>query len=410
MKTLAILLLSLFTALTVWINIKLYTENYTAQERREDIVHQLNFLETELKEQQLGPRMQEIFPEGNVFVNALYGLSWCELALNDQSSSNHLKKRAIKEAVYAFDQLNSIEARSIFDDSMLPENGIYYAGWNNYLLSKILRLDTNFRGHETYLKQYQQQCDVLAGLLRETGKTYFESYYAQSWPADMFLAMASLANYSNIVDHRYEPILTEWIKKVKQTVDPTFQLLPHKIDPKTESIVEGPRGCSIVLMLRMLAEIDPEYAQQQFDLFQKNFCEITLGLPSVREYPKGISGKGDVDSGPVIMGVGFAGTIVSIGTYNIFNCPELADQQYKTINAFGFETESGDEKKYIFGALPMADAFITWGRATAPGSFTTNDPAPSYWRLYFQLISACSMGVLWMFLFLPGMLRRLRAK
>lgn len=53
--------ISIFIA---WINLRLYTDNFTKKEKQNDIILQLNFLENELKSNDLGERMQSIFPEG----------------------------------------------------------------------------------------------------------------------------------------------------------------------------------------------------------------------------------------------------------------------------------------------------------------------------------------------------------
>ena len=97
-----ILILSI---LIVWINIKLHADNFTKEEKRADIILQLNFLEKELKNNDLGERMQQLFPEGFVFTNSLYGLSWCEYGISDPTNS--MKARALHEALFAYGQVNS---------------------------------------------------------------------------------------------------------------------------------------------------------------------------------------------------------------------------------------------------------------------------------------------------------------
>lgn len=94
-------LIIIFTISLLWINIKLHTENFTRSEKQKDILGQLNFIGSELKTNDLGNRMQEIFPEGFVFANALYGLAWCELAIADTTKDELLQNKAIQEALYA---------------------------------------------------------------------------------------------------------------------------------------------------------------------------------------------------------------------------------------------------------------------------------------------------------------------
>ncbi|WP_018344755.1 hypothetical protein [Cytophaga aurantiaca] len=396
MRYLLISILSILTILILWINIGLHTPDDTRAEQKEDILKQLHFLESELKENNLGERMQQIFPEGYVFIHALYGLSWCELALADSSQNKTIKDKAIKEALYAFDQIDSEKGRSTFQIELIPENGIFYCGWKNYLLSKILQVDTTFKGHKFYEVQFKQQSKEIAEAIKLSKTPYLESYSGHAWPADMFVAMASLSNYEKVYTPAFQSDIQSWLVKVKGKLDPVTHLIPHKVYPETGALIEGPRGSSLGLSLRFLAEIDPAFGKEQFALDRMHFITTKFGLPAVREYPKGNYNLGDVDSGPVIFGVGFSATIVMIGTMSMYDHATLANQQYTTIHAFGFETGNDEEKKYLFGTLPMGDAFIAWGRATDL-HYSLYQPyiSSKNWRLQFHLISLAVLVVLW---------------
>ena len=157
------------------INFKLHAENHSTEETKADIILQLNFLETELKHNDLGGRMQQIFPEGLVFVNALYGLSWCELALSDFNDDS-LKKRAIDEALFAFNNIDANSAKWSFPKNIKPEYGIFYNAWRNYLLVKIFSVDSNFNHHEIYFKKLQHQSNEMLNAFELQQTPYLESY------------------------------------------------------------------------------------------------------------------------------------------------------------------------------------------------------------------------------------------
>jgi hypothetical protein len=387
----------LASILIVWINLKLYTENLDKKEKREDIICQLNFLNNELKHNNLGERMQKIFPEGFVFANVLYGLSWCELGLSAPLEST--KTQALKEALFAYNQINTEQAKLIFDPALEPENGIFYIGWNNYLLSKILLLDSTFENHETYKKLYSKQCEQIATALQKSNTPFLETYKEASWPADMCVAMASISHHDKNFEPKYKNLIADWVAKVKAKLDPKTQMIPHRVDSESGETIEGARGCSTSLTLRLMAEIDPAFALEQYKLYKEKFVSTALGLPSIREYPKGQSGYGDIDSGPVILGVGFAGTIVSVSTFSVLGDPDLSENQYKTINAFGFSQKTSDTKKYIFGQLPIADAFIAWSRSSGLNYPENIKPASKYWRLKFHAISTLIVSLLWLLIY-----------
>jgi hypothetical protein len=399
MKKLLAALLLLTTILLAWLNLRLHTEQHTKAEQQHDILLQLNFLGKEVKTNDLGKRMQVLFPEGHVFVNALYGLAWCEFALA-KAADPELRPIAIKEALFAYSQLETEEAKSVFHRILNPEYGIFYAGWKNYLLSKILQTDNSFVGHDIYEAQYKVQCALIASALAECNTPYLASYQGQAWPADMCTAMASLRNHDRIFEPKYTAVINGWLKQINSKLDPSTQMVPHKVHARTAEITEGTRGSSSSLIIRLLAEIDPAFAKEQYTLYKKHIVSTTFGLPSISEYPIGQPNEGgDVDSGPVILGVGFSGTIVAIGTAAAVGDYELSQTQYKTINAFGLGWSSEKEKKYALGYFPIADAFIAWGRATEFARNKHQEPIPSGWANRFHGLSALVLGVLWLGLY-----------
>lgn len=408
MKYIYVTVILLITVFIIYINGSLHTQNHTRQDQKDDVLLQLQFLEAELKNNDLGIHMQQLFPEGFVFVNALYGLSWCELSQAFPNDSA-LKEKALNEALYAYGQLESEQAKSAFPEILIPEHGIFYTGWKNYLLSNLLGIDRKMSKNQQYITLFKDECDRISNALKASKSPYLESYPEQCWPADMFVAIASLNNYDKIIESRYEEQITKWVKDIKKQLDPNTHMIPHKINRDDGKVLQGTRGCSIVLILRMLAEINPTFAQEQFRLFDSLFLDKTMGLPSVREYPKGTYGIGDIDSGPVILGVGFSATIVMIGTYSVYKKHELSEQQYKTIHAFGFSKKNKLQKKYLWGKLPMADAFIAWGRATdlhySTGFQTVKN---NTWSLTFHLFSFFIIAGMWVFYFRKTIIRKVK--
>ena len=124
----------------LFINFKLlFTPGQNNPEKvYESAQKQLNFLETQMHENHIAEEMQFIYPEGYVFTNVLYGLSWAELAAKPDIDAQ-LFFHAQKEAAYALARLQSDSAKVIFDKQQQPEYGIFYRGWENYLLGKMIQ-------------------------------------------------------------------------------------------------------------------------------------------------------------------------------------------------------------------------------------------------------------------------------
>jgi hypothetical protein len=334
-------------------------------ETSKDVINQLHFIEGELKERNLGSEMQSIFPEGYVFTYALYGLTSCEIA-KQHSEDSDIYQHALAEARYAYQQLDSEMAKVNFDVNLNPQYGIYYRGWKNYLLANIIACQTTKNTSE--LTEFKVNSQEIANAFESSTIPYLQSYEYSSWPADNFLAIASLKMHDEINKPLYDTLIKTWIEKIKLNLDPTTLLIPHATLYTTSESIEGARGSSMSLMLPLLAKLDPAFALEQYQQYKKLFLFTRFGLPAVREFPSTKKGHKDLDSGPIILDVGFASSIVGVGTLKCFGDVEAANLLSHTIETFGFSNTFDNKKEFLFGQLPIADAFIAWSRMTA-----TND-------------------------------------
>ncbi|MFT6717001.1 MAG: hypothetical protein ACJA0Q_001651 [Saprospiraceae bacterium] len=377
----------------MWVNVSLYFNTQgKGMTKNHELIARLNFLEEELKQNDLGDRMQSLFPEGKVFVNALYGLSWCEVARQSDKSSD-LYARSLVEARFAYSEIIADDCKLSFPIYLDPEYGIFYQGWSNYLLSNILDVQDSSTITEDEFTSSQYKCGIISDAIKSASSPYIETYQGQSWPADVSIAIASL---SLVKTEEHKILINKWVEDVKQHLDEYTGMIPHKTNPATGETIEGARGCSSSLILRMLSEIDKSFADEQLKLYQNSFLFTRLGLPAIREYPKGKSGWGDIDSGPVVFGVGFAGTIVGVSAFQKLGHQQQADALYSTVTSFGFETKFGNEKHVLAGLLPMGDAFLTWSRLSINNNtMFTNYPVIKgglgSWRLMFNLWSLLLM-------------------
>jgi hypothetical protein len=106
------------------------------------------------------------------------------------------------------------------------------------------------------------------------------------------------------------------------------------------------------------------------------------GFVAVREYPAGVQGEGDVDSGPLVAGMSASATAVTIGSARANGDTALASVLTREAEVFGLPW-GGEHRRYLFGRLPVADAFLAWARAAPVGAGTSLPGLPvAWWPLY----------------------------
>jgi hypothetical protein len=348
----------------IYLNIRLYYRP-TVDAVGNDLINKDLLLEARSLREQMDNRidiqMQQIYPEGYVFMNALYGLTWVELA-RTSSIDAEIHREAVQEVQRAFDNIDSDLGKNPFEKSLPIPYGAFYGGWKHYLLGAKISVETISRANPSELKMYLKHCEHVASILKDSTMLYSPSYKGGIWPADFLINVATLAQHDQLFKPKYELTIQQWVARVQKNLD-KYGLIPHHVKNTKGSVAESARGSSQSLMLPFLMEIDRAFALQQFERYSALFKDVRIGIPVILEYAKGSSGEGDIDSGPIWLGAGASATIAGMRTLKVYNDRMSYLGIRNAVEAFGFAQSIFGQKKYLFGKMPMADVFIAWGHA-----------------------------------------------
>jgi hypothetical protein len=383
-------ILLFLVSILLYINYKLYYQpsftNIAQHNINEDLLNELQFLKQSLHND-AADKMQLYYPEGFLFSNAVYALSWIEVAsaINDTSL---LYNEAHQEINWAIDVINSDKGKARFDTSLQLPYGAFYTGWSNYVLGKKLSIERESFRDSAEINEFKLKCDQINNVISKT--IYPESYKDYSWPADVFVCVAALSLHDKLFPPKYQSSIREWLGKVKMNLD-SNGFIPYSSD-KNGKPIEMARGSAESLMLNFLFEIDPGFGRKQFNLYEAKFLDYRLGLAGIREFPKGTENTGDVDSGPVIFQMGSAATIVGLRVMALYNDSTSAIAIRNGLEAFGFPFTGEDGKKYLLGKWPMADIFIAWSHTLEINKDHKLSTSEN-WRTAFQLYSLLCLTI-----------------
>jgi hypothetical protein len=344
-------------------------------------------------------KMQSLFPEGAAFAYALYGLARCEQTRFSSSEELHARE----EAWWSLRQLEGADARERFNSSLEPEGGAFIAGWTAYLQAKCIEVDPS-AGIEEH-ESFRQRCDRIAVVLQSDAVPYLQSYHGQAWPADVVVCVAALALHDRIAEPRYAEHRSRWVEGVRKRLDDRG-MIPHAWLSALDEVHQTARGSSMSLMCVFLRDIDKDLAREQYALFTQHFLDSRFGMAVALEHPKGVHKPGDIDSGPLILGAGPAATIVAAAACRANGDANQAQLLARTVDAWGF-IKGSEEREYLLGAMPIADLFIAWGRATQCNSIAgkVNAAPKSTFPLWSLLFCALLAGP-WMWSVLKGRTNR----
>ncbi len=381
---------SLLLAGLISCNFRLYKAPPPAGKLAPEIPAQLRFYRDQL-DQGMGAEMQQLFPEGYFFSYALYGLSWVNVGLHYPEKSQQ-REEALAEARWAKQFLDSPAGKAAFPPNLTPPNGMFYAAWRNYLLAGILLLQPSNELNQAEATAFKGESDTIAQAIAGSSTPFLPSYNGQAWPVDTLPAILSLRVHSRLIDDQHEPIIAEWLADAQNLLDPSTQLIPHRTHYQTGTMQDGSRATSQTLILRFLAEIEPDLAQRHYAQFRQRYIVTRFGLPGALEFPPPRIGVGDIDSGPLLQGVSLSATAVLLGTAHLFGDDELRAAIWQGGEALGNAVAINGKRRYALGIMPIGDAFVIWSKTTIPWLTQPKsqpyDPIMSWWwRFPFHFAS-----------------------
>ena len=309
-----------------------------------------------------GEKMQGLFPEGFYFCYALHGLTWINVALRDSSYSD----RAIAESEWCLGHLESEEGKAAFPQGLAPERGMFYSSWKAHLLAGIVLLDQG-RDQEQ-LGRLRSECDSIADALRKSSTPFLASYIDQSWPCDTVPAIHAMKMYDHVTgEERYRDLIEQWLKETKSRLDPQTGLIPHFCRADNGQPIQTARATSQVIMLRFLVDVEPEFADEQYKIFRREFYAPLLGLPGFREHPSQSKLQGgDVDSGPLVLGRSLSATVSGMGIAQVFGDQAQSEAISACGESAGFPWTQNEHKSYVAKVMPIGDIMVAYNHSSLP--------------------------------------------
>ncbi|HSH94810.1 MAG TPA: hypothetical protein VK968_11740 [Roseimicrobium sp.] len=188
------------------------------------------------------------------------------------------------------------------------------------------------------------------------------SYPDMYWLTDNFAALAALQRYDQIFGSKLGRVKVDALSSIKRRfLDADTGMLSTYVDPKGGRSLQGPRGVAQMYGLHFLWDFDALFAREQYERAQTHLILNSHGVAAVREFPKGVEGRPDIDSGPVIFGLGASASGFALAAAVNAEDWKTVEGLLQALNGVGGAAWEGDRLR--FTRMPaVGQAVILYGK------------------------------------------------
>lgn len=236
--------------------------------------------------------------------------------------------------------------------SLASQKGHAYLGYANMALSMLTLLEPSNR----FADANEAITDALARRLREAPHGIIETYPGEAYPPDLAAVVGSIALFDRAKGADHGEAVRRGVESLRRFRDPRSGLLHQSVDADTGRPLSPGRGSGSAFAVFALSFTHPELARELFEPVARQ-RESLLGFGAIREYPAGASGSGDIDSGPVVLGVSVSATGFALAGARLARDEDLFAALYRTAELFGVAVPRSGRTRFLSGG-PLGNAIL----------------------------------------------------
>lgn len=297
-------------------------------------------------------------------VMAVLGISQVILAQPDQRQALlpdlQLASRRLLEPA-----LRSFGTERWGSDGLLEEVDGHDHAYLGYL-ALALSLSRQVDPAPDWREAHDALIEKLARRVAASPSGLIETYPGEAYPVDVSSIVGAVAVHDRVTGGHHPELLAHFRKQLRaRYLDPQSGLLSQCARADIGAPLGPARGSGTALATYFISFADRALARDLYRGLQKNSGSVA-GFGGAFEYGPGVSGGGDVDSGPVLLGVGVSTTGFMLAGAKIFGDEKRFRTLMRTTSLFGMPHQQQDRLHFAAGG-PLGDAILLAMITAGPG-------------------------------------------
>jgi hypothetical protein len=191
--------------------------------------------------------------------------------------------------------------------------------------------------------------------------TYPDEFY----PLDNAMFIGALGLHAQATGTDHSELLRAWDAAARaRFTDPATGLLYQRTTATGQS-VDLARGSGTAFASYALSRALPALSRDLWLSIRKHLYTTVLGFGAIREFSEKDRGRGDIDSGPVIFGLGVAASGFAIGAARAHGDIEAFRTLYASAHLMGMPVDGDARRNFVAGG-PIGQAILFAMMTAAP--------------------------------------------
>lgn len=195
-----------------------------------------------------------------------------------------------------------------------------------------------------------------------------DTFPGEAYPTDVAAVAAAIAVHGRATGIDHKAVLAHWAQQVRAVqIDRGTGLVLQRmgVDGKPH---DAPRASGTGLAAYFAGFADRALAEELATVLFRQERSV-LGFSAIHEYGDGHHGAGDMDSGPLILGISISATGFALAPARAFGHHDMFTRLFRTTDLFGLPLRSGPRLRFATGGVignALLLAFLTSGPELAP--------------------------------------------
>lgn len=184
-----------------------------------------------------------------------------------------------------------------------------------------------------------------------------ETYPGEAYPCDIAAIVGAIAQHDRITGRDRSAIVEHMTRVYRERwIDPVSGYLVQAI-AADGSVRDAPRGSGTALAAFFWSFADPSLADELDRALLERGHASLFGFGAIRDYPEDTVGHGDIDSGPVVLGVWVSATGFALSAARRRGDADRFAALYRTAALFGTPVTRDGTTRMLAGG-PLGNAIL----------------------------------------------------